>query len=92
MSDRFGRVCETGGECGRQDWASRSQEAHVGDASLLFALTKDQARTLGDAMTHIQKPDGSIRPQWLMRSDADYFWIHCLGASIEALDMLWLEL
>lgn len=47
-----------------------------------------KARALGDAMTNIQKEDGSIRTQWLMRPDADNFWINCLGASIEALEML----
>ena len=47
-----------------------------------------KARVLGDAMTNIQKEDGSIRTQWLMRPDADNFWINCLGASIEALELL----
>lgn len=47
-----------------------------------------KARVLGDAITNVQKADGSIRTQWLMRPDADNFWINCLGASIEALGLL----
>jgi hypothetical protein len=47
-----------------------------------------KARALGDAMTNIQKADGSIRTQWLLRQDADNFWINCLGASVQALDLL----
>lgn len=47
-----------------------------------------KAQTLGDSMANIQKDDGSIRTQWLMRPDADNFWINCLTASIEALDQL----
>jgi len=52
------------------------------------ALDLAKARALGDAMTNIQKADGSIRTQWLMRPDADSFWINCLGASVQALDLL----
>lgn len=47
-----------------------------------------KACALGDAMTNIQNADGSIRTHWLMRPDADGFWINCLGASVKALDLL----
>ena len=37
---------------------------------------------------NVQKADGSIRTQMLMRSDADNFWINFMDASIHALDLL----
>ena len=47
-----------------------------------------KARALGDTLVNVQKADGSIRTQMLMRPDADNFWINCMGASIRALDLL----
>ena len=47
-----------------------------------------KARTLGDAITNIQKDDGSVRTHWLMRPDADGFWINCLIATAETLEQL----
>jgi hypothetical protein len=47
-----------------------------------------KARALGDTLVNVQKEDGSIRTQMLMRPDADNFWINCMGASIRALDLL----
>jgi len=52
------------------------------------ALDIAKARALGDAMTNIQKADGSIRTQWLTRPDADSLWINSLCATIQALDAL----
>lgn len=47
-----------------------------------------KARALGDTLVNVQKEDGSIRTQMLMRPDADTFWISCMGASADALDRL----
>ena len=47
-----------------------------------------KARALGDTLVNVQKEDGSIRTQMLMRPDADNFWINCMGASADALDRL----
>ena len=47
-----------------------------------------KARTLGDSIVNIQKEDGSVRTQWLLRPDADNFWLNCLTASAEALELL----
>ena len=47
-----------------------------------------KARALGDTLVNVQKDDGSIRTQMLMRPDADNFWINSMGASVHALDLL----
>ena len=47
-----------------------------------------KARALGDTLVNVQKEDGSIRTQMLMRPDADNFWLNCMGASAGALDRL----
>ena len=47
-----------------------------------------KARALGDALTNIQDAKGCIRTQMLTRPDADSIWINCLGATVEALDLL----
>ena len=44
--------------------------------------------SLAKPLVNVQKADGSIRTQMLMRPDADNFWINCMGASIRALDLL----
>ena len=47
-----------------------------------------KARALGDSLTNIQDAKGCIRTQMLTRPDADSIWINCLGATVEALDLL----
>ena len=47
-----------------------------------------KARALGDALVNIQDAKGCIRTQMLMRPDADSIWINCLGATVDALDLL----
>jgi len=47
-----------------------------------------KARALGDALTNIQDAKGCIRTQMLKRPDADSIWINCLGATVDALDLL----
>ena len=71
-----------------------SAAAKVGETYLALyevegrRLDLEKARTLGDSMTRIRKADGSIRTQWLMRKDADNYWLSCMAYTITFLDHL----
>ena len=67
----------------REEWFKSPRASTIGENPLDLA----KARTLGDAIVRIQKPDGRIQTLWTTAcgKDLQSDWVNCMAASVKAL-------